>query len=102
MKIAVGVVVLVLLAILAVVIFRSRMTWRRRLTPDESQMRALVGEVYGTKITAESITFKAGDAILSVTLRDEKVTSLEVNLSNLARKLREGLSPAVIKLGLKF
>ena len=42
-------------------------------------MRDLVREVYADKIIGESLAFKAGDAILTVSLRDEKVTSLDAN-----------------------
>ncbi len=66
-------------------------------------MRGLVREVYGEHITAESLSFRDGDAVLTVSLRDEKLASLDVNLSSLARKHREqGLTLAVIKKGLQF
>jgi len=103
MKLAVVIIVVVLLAVVVAVFLRGRGQRERDLTADESKMRDLVREVYADKITGESLAFKAGDATLTVSLRDEKVTSLDVNLSNLARKHRdEGLSTAVIKLSLKF
>jgi hypothetical protein len=97
------VLALVFLAIVAAVFLRTRGGGARRLSTDEETMRSLVHEVYGDKITAESVNFRDGDALMTITLNDEKLRSLEVNLSNLARKHREqGLSLPVIKKGLQF
>ena len=93
----------ILLIIVAAVFLRSRGGGTRRLLADEETMRSLVHEVYGDKITAEDIVFRDGDAVMTIALRDEKLRSLEVNLSSLARKHKEqGLSLAVIKKGLEF
>jgi hypothetical protein len=103
MKIPLGIIVVVPPAAVVVVFFRGRGKGARDLTADEAKMRDLVREVYGDKITAERLAFSGTDAVLTVALRDEKVASLDVNLSSLARKHRdEGLSAAVIKLSLKF
>jgi hypothetical protein len=94
---------IILLIIVAVVFSRSRAGSARRLSTDEESMQNLVHEVYGDRITSESVSFRDGDAFMTITLRDEKLSSLEVNLSSLARKHREqGLSLAVIKKGLEF
>src|SRR5437870_13505122 len=87
-----------LLLIGAIVFYRSRTVGSRTLSTDEQKMRSLVNEVFGDKITAEDIVFRDGDAVMTIALRDEKLRSLEVNLSSLARKHKEqGLSIAVIK-----
>ena len=103
MKEALIVLTIVIVAALVAVFLRGRHPGPRDLTPDEVKIRDLVREVYSDKIVAEKVTIRAGDAILAVRLNDEKVTSLDINLSCLACKHRdEGLSLPVIKLGLKF
>jgi hypothetical protein len=93
----------ILMIIDAAVFLRSRGGGTRRLSADEETMRSLVHEVYGDKITAESVSLKDGDALMTITLNDEKLRSLQVNLSSLARKHREqGLSLPVIKKSLEF
>jgi hypothetical protein len=97
------VVAVILLVIVAAIFLRSRGSGPRKLSADEEAMRSLVHEVFGDKITAEDISFKDEDAVMTIALRDENLRSLEVNLSSLARKHKEkGLSLAAIKKGLEF
>jgi hypothetical protein len=73
------------------------------LAAEEARVRDLVRELYGPHIQKETITRADGDTILNLSLRDEKRSSLDVNLSRLARKHRqEGLSLAAIKADLKL
>jgi hypothetical protein len=73
------------------------------LDADETQVRDLVREVYGPHVLKETIAHSGGDAILNLSLRDEKHSSIDVNLSRLARKHRqERLSLAAIKASLRL
>ena len=103
MKIVLGVFLALVFAGVVVFFIRGIKQSKRILTSDEEEMRNLVHEVYGDKITAESLEFSNDNAKLTVTLRDENVTNLDINLTSLAHKYRDqGVSKAVIKLSLKF
>jgi len=103
MKILSAVIAVALVILVAVFLIRGRVTGTRHLTADEETMGGLVREVYGDRITSETVDFRGADAVLRVTLTDEKLESLEINLSTLARKHREqGLSLPVIKKSLQF
>src|SRR5262249_1187238 len=102
MKIMLGVIALGL-AIVAIILLRQQGPRVQELTPDERSIRDLVHEVYGPNIVSERVTYSVDEAALKIRLRDEKVSSLEINLSQLARKHREeGLTLAVIRTGLRF
>ena len=100
--IAVGVVVLVLVVVVFGVL-QSRRSSARELTSDELKIRELVHEVYGDNITSQSVAINDGDAVLTIGLQNENLQSLQINLSNLARKHRdEGVSLAVLKMTVRF
>ena len=92
----------VLLGILCTIWFvRGRRTRVRDLSPVEQQIRELVDEVYNESVVREALEQQGDDVILRIDLRDERLNSLSINLSNLARKhTEEGLSLPAIKQGL--
>jgi hypothetical protein len=59
---------------------------RDSLTADEVRIRELVRQVYGQHIVNENIIHSGGDAVLKLSLRDEKLSKVDINLSSLARK----------------
>jgi hypothetical protein len=97
------IVALVVIVLLITIFLRGRGSAQRKLSTDEETIRRLIHETYGDKITAESITYKDGDALMTITLRDDKLENLDVNISSLARKHRDqGVSLPVIKKSLEF
>jgi type II secretory pathway pseudopilin PulG len=104
MKLILGMIALALLIAIAVaILFVNRNKARQQLTADEQLILDAVREVYGDHITNESIAYSNGDATLALGLREERVSTLNVNLSSLARKHRdEGLTLPAIKMSLKF
>lgn len=104
MKIIIAVIVLVFIVAAGVAyLLKIRSSALPELTADEALILDAAREVYGDHITDETITQSDGDAILTLALRDEKVSTIDVNLSSLARKHRdEGLTLPVIKLSLRF
>jgi hypothetical protein len=101
-KAAVGIIVICAIVV-SIVAMRGRQPHARELTPGEAKIRGFVREVYANNITSEDVTFPEGDAVLTVSLHDAKLAKMDVNLSSLARKQEdEGLTDAVVKLGLKF
>ena len=72
----------------------------RPLSEGEEHVRRLAREVYGDRITAASVNFRAGEAILHLTLQNHPLRNADVNLSSLARKLGEGMSDAVLRAAL--
>jgi hypothetical protein len=104
MKLIIGMLVVVLLIALGVaLLLLNRNKAPQQLTTDEKLILDAVREVYGDHITNETIAYSDGNATLTLALRDEKVSTLDVDLSSLARKHRdEGLTLPVIKMSLKF
>jgi hypothetical protein len=73
------------------------------LTASEVRIRELVRQVYGQHIVKETIAHSGGDAVLKLGLRDEKISSLDINLSSLARQFgAEGPTLAALKAALNF
>ena len=85
MKILGAGIALVLVVLLALYLLWGRGRSPRSLRGDEEIVRGLVREVYGEEIMSESINIRESDAIFTITLRDEKLQSLEISLSSLAR-----------------
>jgi len=102
MKLAIAVIVIVAIVAIALIVLRQRRRATTELTPNEAKIRDLVREVYASKIVSEAIVRNGSDAVLTVVLHDEKMKSLQVNLSSLARKHEEGASLPALKTSLRF
>ncbi len=75
------------------------------LTDGERRVYDLLREVQGHVIVSESFTREGGDVKVQLTLDTNKTTvaSLNINLTNLARKQKvEGLSDGAVKRGFTF
>src|SRR5687768_7998823 len=95
-------IVIVLIVSAAVLIVVARRKPPPPLPPGETEMLALARELYAGKIFSERVSRDGGDAILVVELRDKKLRTLQINLSELARKRAEGVSPAALKASMRF
>jgi len=102
MKIAIAIIVLVAVAGIAWTMIGHVRSGVRRLSRDESAIRNLVREAYGANITSEKLIKNGPDVNFAVQLKNEKIEELNVNLSSLARKHREGASLVAIKTSLRF
>jgi len=75
----------------------------RTLTDGEQQMLELVREVHGDNIKSEAFEFTVAGAILKIQLDEtSSIPEMTINLTELARKHRDGLALPVIKASLQF
>src|SRR5205085_1763248 len=102
MKIAVAIIVFLALAGIAWSMVSRTRPGVRRLTTDEKAILNLVREAYGANITHEKLLKNGPDVNLAIQLKNERIEELNVNLSSLARKHREGASLVAIKASLRF
>lgn len=72
------------------------------LTPNERKMRDLVRELYGRNIVGERLSRSGRNRVLIVQLQNESLEQLQVNLTSLAKKHRQGASLAALKTTLRF
>ncbi len=102
LRLVIGTAILLLLVLVVwLMVNRRGDSGEVTLTPDEEKIRSVVRDVYGDHIVKETLRRQSGDAILALELREEKLSTAEVNLSSLARKHQEGTSLLLIKAFLR-
>jgi biopolymer transport protein ExbB/TolQ len=103
MKMSLILIAVLIAAILVLYRFASRgRAANRELAAGETEIRDIVREVYGNNITNEQMLQSGSDKVLVVTLQNEKLKELRINLSSLARKRKEGGSLQALKASLRF